>query len=153
MKNDKNHVELFSEDACITLFDDKENPIEFFEVAGVEYEERFYELLQPCDKVEGIEDDEAVIFECITDEESGEKLFKPVQDEKICDAVFGLYLLAAADMEATDCGGGCAGGNCGDGRVCPKEEATPVAPTAKPKAEPKPKAASAGAKKTTSKKK
>jgi len=135
MKNDKNHVELFSEDSIITLYDDQENPIEFFEVAGVEYEERFYELLQPCDKVEGIEDDECVIFECLTDEEGGEKLFKPVLDEKIMDAVFGLYLLAASDMEATACGVGCGGGGggCGDGQVCPSSDATgaPIVPAKK----------------------
>ena len=134
MKPDKNHVELFDNDAMITLYDDQDNPIELFEVAGVEYEEKFYELLQPCEKMEGVDDDECIIFECITDEETNEKLFKPVTDEKILEAVFGLYLIAAADFEATDCGDGACGGECGGGKGCgkPIEPEAKVTPAKKP---------------------
>ncbi|MCL2234080.1 MAG: DUF1292 domain-containing protein [Firmicutes bacterium] len=92
-------VEIFGEDAVITLYDDNNKPIEFFEVASIEYQEKFYELLQPVEKVDGIEDDEAVIFEYFFDEEGEEKLFQPVNDEEILRAVFEIYLKAVADYE------------------------------------------------------
>ena len=112
MQDNKNHVEVFNEDSIITLYDDEQKAINFYEVASVEFEEKFYGILQPVDKIEGIEEDEAVIFEYSADEEgSEEKLFKPVMDEKILEAVFALYIQAAADFEAT--GSGCEGKHCG----------------------------------------
>jgi|GEM_PF-1110450 len=116
MNQEKNHVEIFSEDSIITLYDDQQTPIDFYEVASVEYEEKFYEILQPVERIEGIDEDEAVIFEFNMDEENGEKLFKPVFDEKLLEAVFSLYLQSAADSEMTHgcgCEGGCGGGEGG----------------------------------------
>ena len=51
---DNGAVEIFEEDSTITLFDEENNPIEFYEIASIEYDEKFYELLQPVEKVEGI---------------------------------------------------------------------------------------------------
>ena len=133
MKNDKNHVEIFTNDSIITLYDG-DTPIDFYEVAGIEYEERFYELLQPYEKTEGIAEDEAVIFECVTDSDSGEKLFKPVFDEKLSESIFELYLIAASDFAATDCGGGCSDGGCGGSCVSQNTEVAADMP-AKPAAE------------------
>ncbi|MCL2847342.1 MAG: DUF1292 domain-containing protein [Firmicutes bacterium] len=114
-KEKQGHVEIFDEDATITLFDDDNNPIDFFEVASVEYDEKFYAILQPIEEMEGMEDDEAVIFEFSTEEGSDEKMFKPVFDEKLLDTVFSVYLSAMADYETTACGSGCEGGGCGGG--------------------------------------
>jgi len=115
MQKAQDNVEIFDTDSIITLYDDKESPIDFYEVASVEYQEKFYEILQPVEKIEGIEDDEAVIFEFSTDETNGEKMFKPVFDEKLLESVFSIYLSAAADYETTACGSGCEGGGCGGG--------------------------------------
>ncbi|MCL2062611.1 MAG: DUF1292 domain-containing protein [Firmicutes bacterium] len=118
-KNAHDNVEIFTQDSIITLYDDEEKPIDFFEIASVEYEEKFYGILQPVEVVEGIGEDEAVIFEYSVDEEGGEKLYKPIFDEKLLEKVFSLYLTAAADFEASDmsggggCGSGC--GGCGGG--------------------------------------
>ena len=109
LEKDNNHVEIFDKDSMITLFDDKENPIEFFEVASVEYEQKFYSILQPVEVVDGIEEDEAVIFEYETNGDSEDKLFKPVFDETLLENIFSLYLSAAADYDTTACGSGCEG--------------------------------------------
>jgi len=114
MKEEDNNVEIFTEDSVITLYDDENAPIDFFEIASVEFEGKFYELLQPVDAVDGIEEDEAVIFEYTVDEETGDKMFKPVFDETLLDSIFSLYLTASADFET--CGCGC--DECGHAQEC-----------------------------------
>ncbi|MCL2665691.1 MAG: DUF1292 domain-containing protein [Defluviitaleaceae bacterium] len=118
MKNENNNVEIFTEDSVITLYDDENNPIDFFEIASIEFEGKFYELMQPVDEVEGIEEDEAVIFEYTVDEANGDKMFKPVLDEALLESVFSLYLTASADFES--CGCGC--DECGSAHECAAEE-------------------------------
>lgn len=122
MNEEKNNVEIFTEDNIITLYDDQDQPIEFYEIASVEYEERFYELLQPAAPIEGIDEDEAVIFEYTVNDDETEKVFKPIDDEELLEKVFELYVSAAADFDATEaqesgcspsacasCGCGCGG--------------------------------------------
>ncbi len=109
---DEGAVEIFEEDSTITLFDEENNPIEFYEIASIEYNERFYELLQPVEKVEGIEEDEAVIFEYEVEEGTTEKIFKPLFDEELLNSVFNVYLRAVSDYSFDDCGCGCS--DCGD---------------------------------------
>ncbi|MDR2202117.1 MAG: DUF1292 domain-containing protein [Clostridiales bacterium] len=110
--NEHNHsedngaVEIFDTDTVITLFDDDGNPIEFYEIASVEYGERFYELLRPVEPIDGIGEDEAVIFEYEVEDGTTDKLFKPIYDETLLSAVFDVYLRAAADCEC-GCGDGC----------------------------------------------
>ena len=118
-KEQDNHdnVEIFTEDSVITLYDEENNPIDFFEIASIEYEEKFYELLQPVETIEGVDEDEAVIFEYSVDEDD-EKLFKPIFDEELLESVFSLYLAASADFES--CGCGC--DSCGHGHDCAHEE-------------------------------
>jgi len=120
MKKEKpnGEVEIFTEDSIVTLFDDKDNPIDFFEVACVEYEEKFYAIMQPVECEEG-EEDLAAIFEYYAEEGSDEKLYKPISDEDLLESVFSLYLTAAADFEVSSQGCSCSSckGSCcrGDG--------------------------------------
>ena len=111
-KNENDNVEIFTDDSVITLYDDENKPIEFFEIASVEHEGKFYEILQPVEPVDGIGEDEAVIFEFATDEK-GEKSFRPIFDEAVLESVFGLYISASADYESCGCGGDGCGGDCG----------------------------------------
>lgn len=120
MEKEKNNVEIFTEDNVITLFDDADKPVEFFEVAAVEYEEHFYELLLPASPIEGIEEDEAVIFEYTYSEDGNDKIFSPIDDEELLEKIFELYIQAAADFDASEQGGcgtdsGCSGCGCGCG--------------------------------------
>lgn len=109
---DLGYVDIFEENTIITLFDEDNSPIEFYEIASVEYKEKFYEILQPVEQLEGLEEDEAVIFEYEVDEVTSDKVFKPVFDEKLLNEVFSTYLRVAADYEST-CGDHC-GCGCGD---------------------------------------
>lgn len=100
---DSEAVEIFEENTVITLYDDENNAIEFYEIASIEYNEKFYELLQPVEPVDGIGEDEAVIFEYEVDGENSEKLFKPLFDEELLETVFDIYLKAVSEYDC-DCG-------------------------------------------------
>lgn len=116
-------VQLIDDDEIITLFDEDDNPMDFYEVAVVEYRDELYALLQPAEEIEGIAEDEVLIFK-IGGKEDGEPenededYFYPVEDEAVQEAVFEEYLRATADADA--CSGDCAG--CASAEDCEEKE-------------------------------
>lgn len=105
-ENQDENVELIDEEV-ITLYDDNNNAVDFNEVAVVEYQGDFYALLQPVEPMDGLGEDEAIIFKVIQkDDETDE--FEPVTDEGVLDAVFNEYLKAEAEFaDECECGCGC----------------------------------------------
>lgn len=104
-ENQNQDVELLDEDEIITLYDDDTKPVKFYEVACVEYQGEFYALMQPVEPMEGLGEDEALIFK-VREEDEDNDVFEPVTDERVLDAVFDEYLKAAAEA-ADECGCGC----------------------------------------------
>lgn len=104
-ENQNQDVELLDEDEIITLYDDDNKPVKFYEVACVEYQGEFYALMQPVEPMEGLGEDEALIFK-VREEDEDNDVFEPVTDERVLDAVFDEYLRAAAEA-ADECGCGC----------------------------------------------
>lgn len=100
-------VQLIDDEEIITLFDEDDNPMDFYEVAVVEYEGELYALLQPAEEIEGIAEDEVLIFRIGEGEAEGEEgeedYFYPVEDETVQEAVFEEYLRATADGCDGDC--------------------------------------------------
>jgi len=76
----------------ITLYDEKDNGIKFEQIALIPFQERLYAMLKPAEKMEGVEDDEAVIFVFEEDEQDNAQYLKVVNDDKIIDKVFAIYL-------------------------------------------------------------
>lgn len=112
------NVELFDDEEIITLYDEEDNPVDFAEVACVEYEGKFYAILQPIDEVEGMEEDEVII--CLLEEQDDEtELITPVTDEELGEKIFNEYLKAVADEEYSeddcDCDDDCGHEGCGCG--------------------------------------
>lgn len=95
-------VEVFDEDEVITLTDDEGKPVDFYEVACIEYKGEFYALMQPVEPMEGLGEDEALIFK-VREEDEDNDVFEPVFDEEILEAVFNEYLNAMAEAEECDC--------------------------------------------------
>lgn len=104
-ENQDQDVELLDEDEIITLYDDDNKPVKFYEVACIEYQGEFYALMQPVEPMEGLGEDEALIFK-VREEDEDNDVFEPVTDERVLDAVFDEYLKAAAEA-ADECGCGC----------------------------------------------
>ncbi|MCH5351686.1 MAG: DUF1292 domain-containing protein [Clostridiales bacterium] len=108
-ENKDQEVELIDEEEIITLYDDENNPVDFYEVACVEYKGEFYALMQPVEPMEGLGEDEALIFK-VTEQDEENDAFEPVTDESVLEAVFNEYLNAVADAE--ECGCGCEHDHC-----------------------------------------
>ena len=80
----------------IVLYDENGDETKFEQVAIIplnkENGQTLYCILKPVDKIEGVADDEAIVFEIIYDEEGNEpSTLSIVLDEKIIDEVFGIY--------------------------------------------------------------
>ena len=74
----------------IVLYNEKDEPVEFEQIALIPLNDRVYAILTPVKKVEGIADDEAFAFEIIEDEENGDSLAL-VEDDVVIDSVFAEY--------------------------------------------------------------
>ena len=76
--------------ANITLYNEKDEPVEFEQVAIIPLNDRVYAILKPTKEVEGVAEDEAFVFEVVEDEENGDSL-RLVEDDTVIDDVFADY--------------------------------------------------------------
>ena len=90
----------FENDDIITLLSDTGEEIAFIEIAGIAYKGNFYALLQPVELIEGMSDDEALVFK-VSRTESGEDKFEIELDDEIIDAVFAEYNRLLDNIENT----------------------------------------------------
>ena len=78
----------------IVLMDENGKQMTFEQVAVIPYEvrkdKRLYCVLKPLDKIEGIGEDEAIVFLVDTDDQ-GNSIIKIEEDEEIAIAVFDKY--------------------------------------------------------------
>lgn len=104
MKENKAQVEIYDDDSVVELFDENDKSVEFREIASIELDGKFYELLQPVEPLDGIGEDEAVIFEYTEGDTPDERNFTPLFDEELLERVFNEYLKASSEC---DCGCDC----------------------------------------------
>ena len=78
------------EDDVITLMTAEGEEVDFVEVAGIAYRGNFYAILQPVDLLDGMEEDEALVFK-VSRGKDGEDKFEIELDDSIIDAVFEEY--------------------------------------------------------------
>ena len=77
------------QDDIVTLLSANGEEIDFVEIAGIAYRGRFYAILQPLELLEGMDDDEALVFEVTS--AGGQDNFNIVLDDDIVEAVFREY--------------------------------------------------------------
>jgi len=86
----------------IVLIDNNGRRLTFEQIAVIPYNEKIYCVLKPVDKIDNIQDDEAIVF--YVDEKEGEEPVLMVEtDEKIAINVFDEYynLLDEADANGS----------------------------------------------------
>ena len=93
MEEKKSPIEaLFDENdtSTITLYNEKNEPVEFNQIAVIPLEDKVYAILQPVVMTEGADEDEALVFELeeVADEEV---VINLVKDDATIDAVFNEY--------------------------------------------------------------
>lgn len=80
----------FADDDTITLLSSNGEQIQFIEIAGIAHKGNFYAILQPVELIEGMAEDEALVFK-VSRAENGEDKFEIVLDDEIINAVFETY--------------------------------------------------------------
>lgn len=80
----------FATDDIVTLRTADGEEVDFVEIAGIAHKGEFYAILQPVKLIEGMAEDEALVF-LVTRGDDGEDKFSIVLDDEIIDAVFATY--------------------------------------------------------------
>ena len=80
----------YEDDDIITLNSANGEEIDFVQIAGIQLPSGFYAILQPVELLEGMDDDEALVFK-VTRTPDGEDNFQIELDDAIIDAVFKEY--------------------------------------------------------------
>ena len=86
-------------DDIVTLMTESGEEVDFVEIAGINHKGKFYAILQPVELLDGMEDDEALVFEVVRNAD-GSDGFNVVLDDEIIDAVFEEYNRLLEEAEA-----------------------------------------------------
>ena len=95
---EKNPIDrLFDENDCdpIVLYGEDGQEIAFEQIALIPLEGRVFVIMQPVELLEGMADDEALVFEIL--DRNGETVLDIVLDDEIIDAVFATYDILFAE--------------------------------------------------------
>ncbi len=75
---------------------------EFYHLATLDVDKRWFIVMKPVEKLEDIADDEVLIYE-IVDAENGESEFAPIEDEALLEKVFDEFMKELEEYEDCDC--------------------------------------------------
>ena len=89
--------EYYDDDIIVLNSADGEE-VEFVEIAGIAHAGNFYAILQPVELLEGMDDDEALVFK-VTKDSDGNDNFEIELDDEVLDAVFAEYNRLLDEMQ------------------------------------------------------
>ena len=89
------------EDDIVELTTEDGKKLKFYFVGTIEYKGKNYSAFEPAEQIDGIEDDDLIIFELSGDDEETADLL-PVEDEKLLDEVFEEFCRVLEEEEAAD---------------------------------------------------
>lgn len=84
-------IEINEEDEVVTLTDDEGNDKDFYVLAELDYKDKWYIYLEAVEPDQDIQEGEILIFE-LGENEEGDEIFIPIEDEKLLNEVFELFL-------------------------------------------------------------
>ncbi len=84
----KDNENLEEEDNDIIILHNEVNDTdeEFYHLATLDVDKRWFIIMKPVEKLEDIADDEVLIYEIV--EKDGEDRFEPIEDEALLNKVF-----------------------------------------------------------------
>ncbi len=97
-EHDNEVCDCCSEDEIVELTTDDGRVLKFYLVGTIEYKGKIYSAFEPAEQMEGIEDDDLVIFELSGDDEETAELL-PIEDEALLDEVFEEFCKALEEEE------------------------------------------------------
>ena len=89
------------EDDIVELTTEDGKKLKFYFVGTIEYQGKLYSAFEPAEQIDGIEDDDLIIFELSGDDEETADLL-PVEDEAVLDAVFEEFCKALDEADALE---------------------------------------------------
>ncbi len=75
----------------ITLYDENEKPVEFEQIAIIPHKDKLYAILKPLHPMDGVADDEAIVFSFEEDDNSDDQMLVMEESDIIIDEVFDIY--------------------------------------------------------------
>lgn len=75
----------------IVLFDENEKPVSFEQIALIPFQEKLYAILKPIEKMDGVAEDEAIVFSFEEDDANEDQLLVVEENDTIIDEVFAIY--------------------------------------------------------------
>lgn len=75
------------EDDIVELITEEGKKLKFYFVGTIEYKGKNYSAFEPAEQIDGMEDDDLIIFELSGDDEETADLL-PIEDDKLLDEVF-----------------------------------------------------------------
>ena len=103
MDQNKENENIFADEDLVVLKDEDGKEIEFIQIATIDYDDEWYAFLQPTE-LGDLEDDEMIIFK-MEEDENGETIFIPIEDEDLMNKVYDEYVKEYENMqeECKDC--------------------------------------------------
>ncbi|MBR2870584.1 MAG: DUF1292 domain-containing protein [Clostridia bacterium] len=85
----------------VELTTEEGKKLKFYFVGTIEYKGKLYSAFEPAEQIDGIEDDDLLIFELSGDDEETADLL-PVEDEALLDEVFEEFCRVLEEEELAD---------------------------------------------------
>ena len=89
------------DDEPIELVTDDGKKLKFYFVGTIEYKGKVYSAFEPAEQIEGMEEDDLVIFEVSGDDEETADLL-PIEDDALLDEVFEEFCRVLEEDELAD---------------------------------------------------
>ena len=87
------------DDEIVTLTTDEGKKLKFFFVGTIEYKGKNYSAFEPAEEIDGLTEDDLVIFELAGKEGDEEAELLPIEDDALLDAVFEEFCKALEEDE------------------------------------------------------
>lgn len=98
------HCDCGCEEDIVTLTTDDGKKLKFYFVGTIEYKGKNYSAFEPAEEIEGVSEDDLIIFELAGDDEETADLL-PVEDDKLLDEVFEEFCKALDEEDGEFTGG------------------------------------------------
>lgn len=94
------------EDEIVELTDESGKKMKFYHVGTIEFKNAYYAAFQPAEEIEGVDDDELIIFE-VADGEGEESELLPIEDQDLLDDVYEEFCRVLDEEEECVCDDDC----------------------------------------------
>ncbi len=99
---DHDDCDCCGEPDIVELLDDSGKKMSFYHLGTIEYKEKYYAAFQAAEEVEGLDEDELVIFEIANADNEDESALLPIEDEALLDEVYEEFCRVMEEDELAD---------------------------------------------------